>query len=136
MYKKGLLAGAFELIHPGYIELFRDAKNICEFLVVALQDDPSMDRPKTKFKPVIGVFCRLNILKSIRYIDDVIPYRTEDDLVALIMEQRPDVRILGDDYIGKPITGKMDIPCYYHRRQTDWSTTKLRQLIAQSMKGR
>lgn len=135
-YKLGLVAGAFELIHPGYIYLLKDAKSICERLVVALHEDPALERPNSKFHPVLSVEERTEILLSIRYVDEVRTYKTEDGLVALILDVHPDVRILGKDYANKPVTGRMGIPIYLHVRNHDWSTTKLRRLISQSMKGR
>jgi glycerol-3-phosphate cytidylyltransferase len=127
----GLIAGSFDLIHPGYIHLFRDAKKVCDYLIIALQDDPSIDRPKTKVKPIFTREERLETLMSIRYVDEVRYYETEDDLVTLLLEIKPDIRILGSDYIGKKITGKGFSKLYYHHRDTDWSTTKLRKLICE-----
>lgn len=128
-YEVGLIAGAFPLIHPGYIELFRDAKDICNVLVVALHIDPSEERPD-KFKPVFDEDERASILRAIRYVDHVISYRDEQHLAELLEMVKPDVRILGSDYRGKPITGaELDIPIYYHERETKWSTTLLVQEI-------
>jgi glycerol-3-phosphate cytidylyltransferase len=136
IYNVGLVAGAFELIHPGYVRLLKDAKSICKHLVVALHEDPALERPNSKFHPVLSVEERTEILLSIRYVDEVRTYKTEDGLVALILDVHPDVRILGSDYTKKDVTGRMGIPIYYHVRHHNWSTTKLRRLIAQSMKGR
>lgn len=133
-YKTGLIAGAFELIHPGYIRVLADAKKICEHLVVALQIDPAVERPKTKWHPVIPVLEREEILLSIRYVDEVQRYETETDLVALLLWRKPDVRIVGSDYIGRTITGLMGIPVYYHHRNHNWSVTMLRRLICESTK--
>ena len=136
-YKKELLgftAGNFDLLHPGYIITFEEAKRHCDRLLVFLQIDPSLHR-KSKYKPVIPVYDRYKALMSIRYIDDVYTYQTEEELYNLIKFWKPDVRILGEDYIGddgKPIsfTGD-DLPpkIIYTTRSHGWSTTKLKELI-------
>ena len=136
-YKKELLgftAGNFDLLHPGYINCFKDAKNYCDKFIVFLQIDPSAHR-KSKYKPVIPVYDRYKALKSIRYIDEVYTYQTEEELYNLIKFWKPDVRILGEDYIGdngkpKPFTGD-DLPpkIIYTTRSHGWSTTKLKDLI-------
>lgn len=128
-FHTGLIAGTFDLIHPGYIRMFKEAKSICEYLVIALQDDPSIERPKTKCRPIFTKEERLEILMAIRYVDEVRFYQTETDLVELVMEIRPDVRILGDDYVDRPITGRMGIPVRFVPRKHNWSVTKVRQLI-------
>ena len=129
-YRVGLIAGSFDLIHPGYVWLFQDAKKVCEYLVIALQEDPSVER-KSKLKPVLTWEERAEILMAIRYVDDVMDYTTEDDLVRLILEVKPDVRILGSDYVGKNVTGKMKIPIHFHVRDHGWSTTKLKRMICE-----
>lgn len=134
--KVGLVAGAFEIIHPGYIHLLKDAKRICDWLIVALHEDPSKDRPHEKFSPIFTREERLETLMAIRYVDEVRYYKTEDELAGLVLEIKPDVRILGDDYIGQRVTGRINIPIYYHKRNTPWSNTRVRQLIAKQMKGR
>ena len=135
--KVGLVAGAFDLIHPGYIQLLKDAKRVCDWLIVALHEDPSLERPNQKFAPVFSREERADILMAIRYVDEVRYYRTEDELAGLILEIRPDIRILGDDYIGAAhVTGRINIPIYYHQRTSDWSNTRVRQLITKQMKGR
>ena len=131
-YKKELLgftAGNFDLLHPGYINCFKDAKKHCDKFIVFLQRDPSLHR-KSKYKPVIPVYDRYKALMSIRYIDDVYTYQTEEELYELIKFFKPDVRILGEDYIGKDFTGS-DLPpkIIYTTRSHGWSTTKLKDLI-------
>ena len=135
IYKVGLTAGAFDIIHPGYIRLFRDAKKVCEYLIVALHEDPSLERPKTKYKPIFSPEERLEILMSIRYVDEVRRYRTENDLVLLIVDIKPDVRIIGTDYIEKKLfTGKGITPLYYHHRDHNWSETLVRKLLREEKK--
>ena len=142
-YKKELLgftAGNFDLLHPGYINTFKEAKRHCDKFVIFLQKDPSAHR-KSKYKPVIPLYDRYKALMAIKYIDDVYTYQTEEELYNLIKFWKPDVRILGEDYIGddgKPIsfTGD-DLPpkIIYTTRSHGWSTTKLKELITkQTMK--
>ena len=125
----GFTAGNFDLLHPGYIRCFREAKRHCDRFIVFLQIDPSLHR-KSKYKPVISLYNRYEALMSIRYIDDVYTYQTEDELLNLIKFWEPDIRILGEDYIGKSYTGD-DLPprIVYTTRAHEWSTTKLKDLI-------
>ena len=125
----GFTAGNFDLLHPGYIRCFREAKRHCDRFIVFLQIDPSLHR-KSKYKPVISLYNRYEALMSIKYIDDVYTYQTEDELSNLIKFWEPDIRILGEDYIGKSFTGD-DLPprIVYTTRSHEWSTTKLKDLI-------
>jgi len=130
----GFTAGNFDLLHPGYIITFEEAKKHCDKFIVFLQKDPSEHR-KSKYKPVIPLYDRYKALMSIQYIDEVYIYQDEDELYNLIKFWKPDVRILGEDYIGdngksKPFTGD-DLPpkVIYTSRSHNWSTTKLKDLI-------
>jgi cytidyltransferase-like protein len=125
----GFTAGNFDLLHPGYIYTFEEAKRHCDYFMVFLQRDPSETR-NTKYKPVIPLYERYKTLMSIKYIDEVVTYQTEEDLIKLIEFYKPDVRILGDDYIGKRFTGDhLPIKVIYTTRSHDWSTTKIKDLI-------
>ena len=127
--KLGFTAGNFDLLHPGYIYTFEEAKKHCDKFIVFLQRDPSLHR-KSKYKPVIPLYDRYKALMSIRYIDEVYIYQTEDELLKLIEFFKPDVRILGEDYIGQPFTGDhLDIKVIYTTRSHDWSTTRIKDLI-------
>jgi len=127
--KTGFLAGAFDLIHAGYIDMFKDAKQICDHLIVGLQSDPTTDRPY-KLKPVQTQEDRKLILESIKYVDEVIIYNSEEDLYGLLQKLKPDVRILGTDYKDKQFTGRnLDIELYFHRRDHNMSTTALKNKI-------
>ena len=133
MQKDGLLgftAGNFDLLHPGYIRCFREAKRHCDKFIVFLQKDPSLHR-KSKYKPVISLYNRYEALMAIRYIDDVYTYQTEEELVNLIKFWKPDIRILGEDYIDKDSFTGHDLPpkIIYTTRSHEWSTTKLKDLI-------
>lgn len=125
----GFTAGNFDLLHPGYIYTFEKAKEHCDYFMVFLQRDPSETR-FTKYKPVIPLYERYKTLMAIRYIDEVVTYQTEEDLIKLMEFYKPDVRILGDDYIGKRFTGDhLPIEVIYTTRSHDWSTTKIKDLI-------
>jgi glycerol-3-phosphate cytidylyltransferase len=131
----GFTAGNFDLLHPGYIRCFREAKRHCDRFIVFLQIDPSLHR-KSKYKPVISLYNRYEALMSIKYVDDVYTYQTEEELYDLIKFWKPDIRILGEDYIGKPFTGD-DLPprVVYTTRSHGWSTTKLKdQITKQTIK--
>jgi glycerol-3-phosphate cytidylyltransferase len=128
--KLGFTAGNFDLLHPGYINCFKEAKRHCDRFIIFLQDDPSQNR-KDKYKPVIPLYDRYKALMSIKYIDDVYTYQTEEELYSLIEFWKPDVRILGEDYIGKESFTGDDLPpkIVYTTRSHGWSTTKLKNLI-------
>ena len=133
----GFTAGNFDLLHPGYIKCFREAKRHCDRFIIFLQDDPSLHR-KSKYKPVIPLWDRYEALMSIKYIDDVYIYQTEEELYHLIQFWKPDIRILGEDYISEGSDGKAkrftgdDLPpkIIYTTRSHGWSTTKLKDKIA------
>ncbi len=128
-FKLGFTAGNFDILHPGYIYTFEEAKRHCEKFIVFLQNDPSLHR-KSKYKPVIPSWDRYKALMSIKHIDEVFMYQTEDELLDLITFWKPDLRILGEDYIGKPFTGdNLPIHVIYTSRSHGWSTTKLKDLI-------
>ncbi len=133
MRKEGLLgftAGNFDLLHPGYIRCFREAKRHCDRFIVFLQKDPSLHR-KSKYKPVISLYNRYEALMAIKYIDDVYTYQTKEELYNLIKFWKPDIRILGEDYIEKESFTGDDLPpkIIYTTRSHEWSTTKLKDLI-------
>ena len=130
----GVIAGNFDVIHPGYIYMFDECKSNCKEFVVLLHEDPTLERPE-KCKPILSVEERTNILLSIKTIDNVITYKTELDLYEILKEMNPGVRFLGDDYIGKSFTGDdLEIPIHYLNRDHGWSTTKYKTLIAESLK--
>ena len=135
MTVKGIICGSFDVIHPGYIRMFCDAKeNACDYLIVALQDDPTIDRPE-KCKPVQSFSDRKEVLQAIRYIDCIVEYSTEHELFELLSTLDYDVRILGTDYKNKSYTGDtLNKPVYYHTRDHGYSTTSLKESIYDSMK--
>ena len=125
----GITAGAFDLFHAGHVLMLKDASNQCDHLIVALQTDPSIDR-KEKNKPVQSMYERFVQLDACRYVDEIIPYETEDDLYALIMNNNIDLRIIGNEYRNEDFTAReIGIEIYYNARNHKWSTTELRERI-------
>ena len=131
---RGVIAGNFDVIHPGYIAMFNECKNHCDRLIVCLHEDPSIERPE-KLKPILHWSDRVKILDSLVQVDFVFLYQTEADLYDALVKGEFDVRFLGDDYVGKTYTGyELNIPIHYLNRDHGWSTTKYKQLIANSLK--
>ena len=129
--KKGILAGAFDLIHPGYIRMFKEAKGYCNHLTVALHEDPSVARPK-KLKPTQTVEERKEILHAIRYVDDVVIYQEEETFLSYLHDYH--IRFLGTDYANGGYTGKDNpIEIVWLDRNHKYSTTKLKGDIVKSM---
>lgn len=129
----GILAGAFDLIHPGYIEMFEKAKKNCDFLILALHEDPSEER-SNKLKPILNVSEREKILKSIRFIDKIVKYQTEEQLTQILKTYPEAIRFLGEDYKNKQYTGKnLNNKIIFIERNHGWSTTKFKTLINQQM---
>tara|TARA_R110001592_G_scaffold127977_1_gene339948 strand:+ start:16 stop:495 length:480 start_codon:yes stop_codon:yes gene_type:complete len=126
----GFTAGNFDLMHPGYIYTFEDARKHCDKFIVFLQRDPSLHR-KSKYRPVVPLYERYRTLMAIQYIDEVYVYQTEEELYDLITFFKPDIRILGEDYIDKSFTGD-DLPpkVIYTSRAHGWSTTRMKDMIA------
>lgn len=130
---KGVIAGNFDVIHPGYIKMFKECKSKCDEFIVLLHSDPSIERPN-KLQPILSVEERDEILMSIKYIDNIFVYTYESELLELLKLIKPDIRFLGDDYKGKPYTGyDLKIPVHYLDRTHGWSTTKFKKLIAKSL---
>ena len=129
---KGIIAGAFDVMHPGYIRMFADAKQHCNHLTVALHEDPSMARPH-KLKPVQTVEERKEILKAIKYVDDVVVYQAEDTFLSYLDDY--DIRFLGTDYKDGTYSGKeLDIDIVWLDRENhNYSSTKLKTDIFKSI---
>jgi glycerol-3-phosphate cytidylyltransferase len=130
--KVGFTAGAFDLCHAGHILMFEEAKTVCDYLIVGLHSDPAIDRPDTKNKPIMSVEERMIILKGVRWIDEIVVYETEADLLNLLAENKLniDVRIIGVEYKEKPYTGRgLPLEVYYNTRGHTYSTTELRNRV-------
>ena len=129
--KVGFTCSCFDLLHAGHILMLKDAKNQCDYLIVGLQTDPTINRPKEKNKPIQSLEERKIQLEAVKYIDEVIIYDSEDDLYELLKKINPDVRILGSDYVGMSFTGdNLDIDIYYHQRKHNFSSEELRKKLA------
>ncbi|MBK26044.1 MAG: glycerol-3-phosphate cytidylyltransferase [Halobacteriovorax sp.] len=127
--KVGFTCGAFDLFHTGHALMLEEAKAQCDYLIVGVQSDPSVDR-YNKNKPVQSYEERIIMVKSIRFVDETVLYDTEDDLIELLKRINPDVRILGADWEHKKFTGhELPIECYFNSRSHNWSTTNLRKRI-------
>ena len=132
--KIGIVCGAFDVIHPGYIRMFQDAKTVCDKLIILLQTDPTIDRPE-KLKPTQTVEDRELILRAIRYVDDVIIYTTENDLYNLLKMDFYNIRVMGTDYLGKKFTGSdLKREIFWHRRDHGYSSTSYKKKIKESLK--
>lgn len=130
---KGVIAGNFDVIHPGYIKMFKEASSNCDCLIVLLHTDPSIERPD-KLKPILTVEERKEMLLELKSVRDVFVYTYEEQLLDLLRMGEFNVRFLGDDYKGKPFTGdNLKIPIHYISREHGWSTTKFKQSIANSL---
>ena len=131
---KGVIAGNFDVIHPGYIKTFKECKENCDHFTILLHSDPTIERPN-KLKPILSVDERIEILSSIKYIDDIKVYTYEEELIKLLEQNKFNIRFLGDDYIGKSFTGiELNIDIHYLKRDHGWSTTKFKKLIAETIK--
>ena len=131
--KIGFTCSCFDLLHAGHILMLEDAKEQCDYLIVGLQTDPTIDRPKEKNKPIQSLEERRIQLEAVKYIDEIIIYDSEDDLYELLKKINPDVRILGTDYKNKKFTGQnLNIKTYYHNRNHNFSTSNLREKIIEN----
>ena len=130
--KKGVIAGNFDVMHPGYIKMFKECAENCDCLIVLLHTDPSIERPH-KLKPILSIEERKEMLYELKSICDIFVYTYEEQLLDLLKLGEFNVRFLGDDYKGKPFTGdNLNIPIYYLNRDHGWSTTKFKKLISES----
>ena len=127
--KVGFTAGSFDLLHAGHVLMLEDCKRVCDWLIVAVQSDPTIDR-SSKNKPIQEYEERILVVKSSRYIDEIVLYDTEADLHRLLTDIKPNIRIIGSDWKGKEYTGhELPIEMYFHERNHDWSTSDLRRRV-------
>lgn len=130
--KIGFVCSSFDLFHAGHVMMLKEAKTQCDYLIVGLQTDPTIDR-NWKNKPVQGVFERYVQLQACKYVDEIVPYSTEKELVDILTSYPIDVRILGEEYQDKEYTGKeLLIPVHYNKRRHSFSTTELRQRVVEA----
>jgi len=137
MYMKiGFTCSTFDLLHAGHIMMLREAKSVCDHLIVGLQVDPTIDRPKEKNFPVQSLVERYVQLSSVEYVDEIIPYQTERDLEDILQMYPIEVRILGEEYREQEFTGKdicraRGIELYFNKRDHRFSTTDLRKRVCE-----
>lgn len=129
--KKGITFGAFDLFHAGHVLMMEEAKSVCDYLIVCLQTDPSIDRSE-KNSPVQSILERQIQVESCKYVDEVIIYDTEEDVMEISNSIDWDVRILGDEYKDKYFTGREEYldKCYFNKRPHDFSSSELRERVA------
>ena len=128
--KVGFTCSCFDLFHAGHIMMLKEAKSVCDHLIVGLQTDPTIDRP-TKNKPIQSVFERYVQLDACKYVDEIVVYATEKDLMDILLSYPINVRIIGDEYENTEFTGKnlTSMEIYYNGRKHSFSTTELRQRV-------
>ena len=131
--KVGFTCSTFDLFHAGHMMMLKEAKGQCDWLIVGLQTDPTIDRPDTKNKPVQSLFERFVQLDSCKYVDEIVPYSTEKELLDILLSYRIDVRIVGEEYKDKHFTGReLDIELYFNSRKHSFSTTSLRNRVKEA----
>jgi glycerol-3-phosphate cytidylyltransferase len=128
--KTGFTCSTFDLFHAGHVMMLKEAKTQCDYLIVGLQIDPTIDRPSVKNKPVQSVLERFIQVKACMYVDEIIPYATEKELMDILTSYQIDVRIIGEEYRDKQFTGyQLPMSVYFNSRQHSFSTTELRQRV-------
>ena len=135
----GITFSTFDLLHAGHIAMLAEAKNHCDYLICGLQTDPTIDRPDTKNRPVQSIVERQIQLSACRYVDEVVVYQTEQDLVDLLLILPLDVRVLGVEYQDKPFSGKSEcekrlIELVFNGRDHSFSSSSLRKRVVQAEK--
>jgi glycerol-3-phosphate cytidylyltransferase len=135
--KIGITFSTFDLLHAGHIAMLAEAKNHCDYLICGLQTDPTIDRPDTKNKPVQSIVERQLTLGACRYVDEIVVYSTEQDLIDLILTLPIDVRILGVEYEDTNFTGRNEgagrgIQHVFNKRDHSFSSSSLRKRVAES----
>lgn len=135
--KIGITFSTFDMLHAGHIAMLAEAKNHCDYLICGLQTDPTIDRPDTKNKPVQSIVERQIQLAACRYVDEVVVYQTEQDLIDLLLILPIDIRVLGIEYEDKEYTGKQEcwtrgIECIFNGRDHSFSSSSLRKRVAEA----
>ena len=133
----GFTCSTFDLLHAGHILMLAECKQVCDYLIVGVQSDPTIDRPGTKNKPVQSIVERYVQLSAVKFVDEIIVYNTEKDLEDMLMFLPINVRIIGEEYKDKDFTGKQicedrGIKIWYNSRSHRFSSSELRQRTYQS----
>lgn len=129
----GFVCSTWDLLHAGHISMLKEIKQKCDYLIVGLQVDPTVDRP-SKNKPIQSIVERYIQLEAVKYVDEIVPYYTEKDLQDLLTVLPIDIRFVGEEYQDKDFTGKQycldnNIELYYNSRRHGWSSSELRKRI-------
>lgn len=132
--KVGVTFSTFDFLHAGHILMLEEAKTVCDYLIVGLQTDPTIDRPDTKNKPIQTLLERQIQLMGCKYVDQIIVYETEKDLENILYIVKPYIRIIGEEYKDKEYTGRdickeLNIHIYYNKRKHNYSSTSIRERI-------
>lgn len=133
--KIGITFSTFDLLHAGHVAMLAESRNYCDYLIAGLQTDPTIDRPDTKNKPIQSVVERQISLGACRYVDEIVVYETEKDLIDLILTLPIDVRILGVEYEDTNFTGRNEgvgrgITHVFNKRDHSFSSSSLRKRVA------
>ena len=138
--KTGITFSTFDLFHAGHVKMLEESKTKCDYLITGLQLDPSIDRPE-KNKPVQSIIERYVQLKGCKFVDEIVPYVTELDLIDILSSFKIDIRIIGEEYREKDFTGKeyckkKGIEIYYNKREHRFSSSELRKQASNSEKSK
>ena len=131
--KIGITFSSFDLYHTGHALMLKECKENCDYLIVGLLSDPTIDR-LYKNKPIQSLFERYELLKSIKYVNEIVPYSTEKELEQILLSYSIDIRFIGEDYINKDFTGKdicidKNIEIFFNSRKHEFSSTELRKRV-------
>lgn len=132
----GFTCSTFDLLHAGHIVMLQEAKSLCDYLICGLLIDPTVDRPETKNKPIQTPFERYTQLAGCRFVDEVIPFTTEQEIIDMILTIQPHIRIVGEEYKGTDHTGVGLCPIHYNKRKHSFSSTDLRKRVVEASKGK
>lgn len=132
--KIGFNCSSFDLFHAGHVTMLKMEKQLCDYLIVALQVDPTIDRPGVKNKPIQSAYERFVQLQACKYVDEILVYETEYDLLQLLMTQTIHIRFLSEEYLNRDFTGKQyciqnGIEIHYHKREHGYSSSELRDRV-------
>jgi len=136
-YRIGITFSTFDLLHAGHVAMLAEAKNHCDYLIAGLQTDPTIDRPGTKNKPVQTIVERQIQLAAVRYVDEIVVYETEQDLIDILLTLPIDVRILGIEYrnenfTGRDVCGDCGIELVFNSRDHSFSSSNLRRRVTEA----
>ena len=135
--KIGFTCSTFDLFHAGHVMMLKEAKTQCDYLIVGMQIDPTIDRPGVKNKPVQSVLERFIQVKACMYVDEIIPYATEKELIDILLAYPINIRILGEEYEHRDFTGRevcidMGMKFHFNKRKHSFSTTELRERVIEA----